>query len=84
MLDDDKIPPKVNDQYGLTARFPGGIMSFRYFYSATGDPLDNRCIIAVTPCEKQPIRRWQDWDTIRDTGWEHWLEVLCLFRKEGA
>lgn len=69
---------------GLKAEFPLGILGFRYLSDPKGTPTNGQCSIDVTLFELQNIRQWKEWDHIRDEGWEHWLEIMYKFTKEGA
>jgi hypothetical protein len=84
VLKDDDLTDttKIMENHLLKANIPIATLGLSYSYYATGDPADGRCSIDVTPAEKRHIRRWSEWDKIRDTGWEHWLEILYNYIKE--
>jgi hypothetical protein len=75
---------KITAHYELEASFLLGVLGFHYSYYGSRDNIYGRFSIYVTPFERQYIRQWEDWDAIRDKGWEYWLEILSLFTKEGA
>lgn len=82
--DDETDMSKNIENHTLYAKIPVGVLGFNYTYYGTGEPVDGRCSTDVTPFEKQYIRQWREWDTIRDTGWEYWLQILYNFIEEGA
>jgi hypothetical protein len=79
-IEDDSIT--LLDFYGVHTEFPAGILNFQYSCYRKGEPSDGRISIEVLPFEGQKIRQWKEWDNIRDTGWEYWLEILYQYVKE--
>jgi len=84
MIDVDDENSRVLVYRGLKAEFCKGILGLRYAFNAANEPIDNKYVLDVTPLKRAHIRQWKEWDCIRDTGWEYWLEILHLYTKEGA
>jgi hypothetical protein len=83
------IVDKIEDEeitlchyYGLHAEMPTGLLDFQYSCYKKGEPADGRISIEVLPFERQKIRKWSEWDKIRDSGWEYWLEILSKYVAE--
>jgi len=83
-MDMDDEEATINLYKGFKTEFTSGILGIRYASNAAGIPINCQCSIDVIPSERQNIHQWKEWDHIRDTGWEYWLEILYLFTKEGA
>ena len=86
----DSLVDKIEDNgirflyyYSLHTATPEGILNFNYSCYQKGEPVDGRPFIEIIPFEEQRIRRWKEWDNIRDTGWEYWLEILYRFTNYG-
>jgi hypothetical protein len=71
---------KSTVKYGIRAEFSGGILGLKYAYEGPKDEMDGVLTIDVASFERQYIRRWKEWDKIRDTGLEYWLELLRSYR----
>jgi hypothetical protein len=84
LMDDDLTDTtKIIANYTLSTKIPVGVLGLSYSYYGTGEPVDGRFCMEVTPFERMYIRHWKEWDHIRDMGWEYWLEILYNFIGEG-
>lgn len=73
---------QVYAEYGMELSVGARRLGFEYIY-AGGEKMDGgTCSIDIRLQDRQDIRRWEEWDRIRDAGWEHWLEILGLYAGE--